>query len=95
MVEAIPFIFALWPASTADESPAPCIDGAPIATNPAKITITHKSKACLHIPHHRKRKVERGRRAVGAVLVFAGRALRNPKSLIHCLSGFWGPDFAF
>ena len=60
-----------------------------------QITDTEKRKYSLHIPLVESRKVGSERRAVGAVLP-AGRAtFRNPKNLIHCLLGFWGPDWAF
>ena len=93
-LEAIPFIYAISPASTADES----LRHASIAhhrNQPRQKHQHHQSNKCLHIPLKRKRKLGRERRAVGAALVVAGLASRNPKSLIHCLSGFWGPDCSF
>ena len=32
---------------------------------------------------------------MGAVFPAGRAAFRNPKNLIHCLLGFWGPDWAF
>ena len=60
-----------------------------------QITDTEKRKYSLHIPLAESRKVGSERRAVGAVLSAGRAAFRNPKNLIHCLLGFWGPDWAF
>ena len=60
-----------------------------------QITDTGKRKYSLHIPLAESRKVGSERRAVGAVFSAGRAAFRNPKNLIHCLLGFWGPDWAF
>ena len=56
---------------------------------------TAGGKDLLHIPLAESRKVASERRAVGAVFPAGRGALRNPKILIHCLLGFWGPVLAF
>lgn len=56
---------------------------------------TAGGKESLHIPLAESRKVAAERRAVGAMLPAGRGALRNPKILIHCLLGFWGPVLAF
>ena len=61
----------------------------------AKSPTQEKRKYSLHIPLAESRKVGSERRAVGAVFPSGRAAFRNPKNLIHCLLGFWGPDWAF
>ena len=73
-----------------------CVCARPLMSfAPHQITDTGKQEYTLHIPLAESRKVGSERRAVGAVLTAGRAAFRNPKNLIHCLLGFWGPDWAF
>lgn len=56
---------------------------------------TAGGKDLLHIPLAESRKVGSERRAVGAILLGAGGAFRNPKTLIPCSLAFWGPVLEF
>ena len=73
-----------------------CICARPLMSfAPHQITDTGKQEYTLHIPLAESRKVGSERRAVGAVFAAERAAFRNPKNLIHCLLGFWGPDLPF